>query len=107
VIGLVAPSLWRLDVVNAVLKKERQRLISEADGNAFLRALDGLGVEVVEQPINRTLEQLAVARPHQLTSYDAAYLELALGRNAKLLSLDSNLLNAAARLGVFVIADEE
>jgi predicted nucleic acid-binding protein len=104
--GIVVPALWRLEVVNVVLKKERQRLISEEQGLCFIRALDALDVESVEPPKARTLEELMLfSRPHQLSAYDAVYLELALNRQAALLSLDSNLLAAARRLGV-TLAEE-
>ena len=101
---LIVPALWRLEVVNAILKKERRKHISEEQGSRFLRNLDAIAVEAVEPPASRTLEQLALfARPHQLTAYDAVYLELALDRSAPLLSLDNNLLDAANRVGVAVI----
>ena len=79
--------------------------VSEEQGSRFLRDLDAIAVEAVEPPASRTLEQLALfARPHQLTAYDAVYLELALDRSAPLLSLDNNLLDAANRVGVAIIA---
>ena len=103
---LIAPALWRLEVVNAILKKERQKLITVEQGGRFLRTLDAIAVEPVEPPVNRTLEQLALfARPHQLTAYDAIYLELALNRKASLLSLDNNLHDAAKRVGVAIITE--
>ena len=104
---LIVPALWRLEVVNAILKKERQHLITEEQGTSFVQTLDGLAVEVAEPPATRTLEQLVLfARPHQLTSYDAVYLELAANRNAPILSPDNNLLDAAKRMGVAIIAAE-
>lgn len=102
--GIVVPALWRLEVVNVVLKKERQTLISEAQGLCFVRALDALDVEAVEPPDTRTMEELMLfARPHQLSAYDAVYLELALNRQAAFLSLDRNLLAAARRVGVALV----
>jgi predicted nucleic acid-binding protein len=103
---LLVPTLWQLEVVNAILKKERQKLITENQGMLFVQVLDGLAVEAVERTPSRTLEELAVlARPHQLSSYDAVYLELALERGAPLLSLDTNLHDAAKRVGVDVITE--
>ncbi|MCG8448237.1 MAG: type II toxin-antitoxin system VapC family toxin [Pirellulales bacterium] len=101
---LIVPALWRLEVVNAILKKERQSLISEKQGTEFVQMLDGLGVEAIEPPADRTLEALTLfARPHQLTSYDAVYLELALDCKAPLLTLDNNLREAADRVGVSIL----
>jgi predicted nucleic acid-binding protein len=101
---LIVPALWRLEVVNVILKKERRKLITEDQGTGFVQALDGLAVEAVEPPTARTLEQLLLfARPYQLTSYDAIYLELALDRKAPLMTLDNNLRDAAKRVGVEII----
>ena len=42
----------------------------------------------------------ALARSENLTTYDAAYLELALRRGLELATLDKTLIRAAARLGI-------
>ena len=98
---LLAPPIWRLEVVNVILRNERQRLITPEQGNRFLAALEAIGVEIVDLQPTHTLEQLAeFARPHQLTAYDAAYLHVALSASATLLTLDQNLKDAAGRLGV-------
>lgn len=98
---LVAPSLWRLEVVNVVLKKERQRVITKEQSARLLRDLEAMGVEVIELLGDRSLEQLAsLARPHQLSAYDAIYLDLALATSASLMTLDQNLIDAARRVGV-------
>ncbi len=47
---------------------------------------------------------LCLARRHRLSGYDAAYLETALRRGAKLATLDRKLATAAAREGVSVDA---
>jgi predicted nucleic acid-binding protein len=43
---------------------------------------------------------LSLARTHNLSAYDAAYLELALRRGLSLASLDANLKTAAKAAGV-------
>jgi predicted nucleic acid-binding protein len=101
---LLAPPIWRLEVVNVILRNERQKLITPDQGNRILAALDAIGVEIADSQSGQTLEQLAVfARPHQLTSYDAAYLTVALSASAALLTLDQNLIDAARRLGVSIV----
>jgi len=49
-------------------------------------------------------EILALARAEGLTTYDAAYLELAIRRGLPLLTKDKALIAAAARTGVAVPA---
>jgi predicted nucleic acid-binding protein len=49
-------------------------------------------------------EVLSVAREHDLSAYDAAYLELALRKGLPLATLDTRLRNAARRAGVELFA---
>jgi predicted nucleic acid-binding protein len=103
-LDLVAPWLWRLEVVNAVLVRERRREMSEAQGSRLLAALESLEIEIVGEPVPRTLVSLAhTARPHQLTAYNAVYLDLAVSLGLPLLCDDGNLRSAAERVGVPLI----
>ena len=104
---LVAPWLWRLEVVNVILVRERRRQITPAQGTRFLEALEGVEVEIVGEPANRTLSSLAqTARPHQLSAYDAVYLDFAISLDLPLFTDDHNLRTAAQRMGVTVIQPE-
>jgi len=105
---LVAPSVWRVEVVNAMLIRERRKDITPAQGTRFLRVLDALAVEIVAEPIGRSLEQLALfARPHQLTAYDAVYLELATSLGLPLWTYDRNLRQAAERIGAALFEESD
>lgn len=106
--ALVAPSLWRLEVVNAILIKERRKDITPAQGVRFLQILEAMAIDIVSDPPGRSLEQLALfARPHQLTAYDAVYLELATALGLPLWTYDRNLQQAAKRLGVELFAERD
>lgn len=101
---LVAPWLWRLEVVNAVLVRERRRQITQAQGSRLLEALEALEVEIVGEPAHRTLGSLALAaRPHELSAYDAVYLDFAISLALPLFTDDGNLRSAAERMGVVVM----
>lgn len=101
---LVAPWLWRLEVVQAITRRERQKRATVAQGTRMLRSLESLGVEFCGEPEGRSLVGLAgLSRPHQLSSYDALYLELAVGRGLPLLTGDRNLRDAARRVGVELV----
>lgn len=101
---MVAPWLWRTQITNAVLVKERRGLITPADGTRFLQIVDALEVEMVGEPSHRTLESLAhFARPHQLTAYDALYLELAISAGLPLCTFDGALQAAARQCGVLLV----
>lgn len=103
--SIMAPTLWRLEIVNAIVVKERRKQITGMQVDEFLEALDGLSVSIVHSPDDRPLLHLAqLARRYQLTSYDAAYLDLALSVGASLLTFDSNLVLAANRMKVPLIS---
>lgn len=101
--GAVAhvPQLWPLEVSNVLLVAERRGRISAAESAAFWEALRGLRIEVDEQTATRAPETiLHLARHYGLSTYDAAYLELAMRRGLPLATHDRKLATAATAAGV-------
>jgi len=47
---------------------------------------------------------LALARTNSLSSYDASYLDLAMRKGLPLATLDNRLIEAARKVGVFILA---
>jgi len=94
------PSLWPLEVANALLVGERRGVIQPNVSEAFLRRLAALRIGVDPETLDlaqpRTLE---LARQHQLSAYDATYLELAVRLDARLATFDRRLLLAADVMG--------
>lgn len=103
---LVSPWVWRLEMVNAVLVRERRKIVSSARGNELLQLIDSLRVQLVAGTTG-VFELATIARPHQLTAYDAAYLEVALRCGLPLYTRDKNLQSAASRVGVPLVAENE
>ena len=95
------PALWLWETANVLLQAERRGRISPAASRTFLGLLEGLPISV-DQPTTTSAwhDTLALARSHRLTSYDAAYLELALRRGLPLASRDKALQTAARAEGV-------
>lgn len=94
-------SVWPLEVVNGLLTAERRGRLDAADVRRAASLL--LSLPIVVDPIarRRAFESThALARKHGLTSYDAAYLELAVRLGIPLATLDSPLAAAAAAEGV-------
>jgi predicted nucleic acid-binding protein len=101
--GLV-PSHWYLEIVNALVIAERRRRITAARVDDYLHQLSVLEIEVDHRASERAFEQLLpLCRAHQLTSYDAAYLDLAHRHRLPLATCDIDLGRAAAQLGVPVL----
>ena len=103
--GAHVPSLWHLELTNLLLQAERRGRITAADIAARLQLLAVLPIETDSETHRRAArETLALARAERLTSYDAAYLELAMRRGLPLASRDADLLRAAKGQGVTILA---
>lgn len=96
--GAVVPAIWSLEIRNALLMAERRGRISEADVFGAVNSLAHMHIEI--DRFQDADEVLAVARRFRLTTYDAAYLELAQRRSIPLASLDRALVAAARDAGV-------
>lgn len=95
------PALWHLELGNVLLGAMRRERIDQAGVEAFLSRLDAYDIAVDEETISRAWgKTLDLAQQHNLSTYDAAYLELALRRHLPLATLDRALIAAAERAGV-------
>jgi len=91
--GALVPPLWWYEIRNILAVSERKGRISPADSDAFLRHLTHMEIKVCELGDGKAV--LRLARTHQLSVYDAAYLELALREHCPLGTLDGKLAKAA------------
>ena len=99
--GAVVPQHWRLEISNAISMGERRKRTTEAHTASFMMLLDDYSVEFDPHTNDYALtETLRLARLYGLSSYDAAYLELALRRKLPLATIDRPLAKAAALAGV-------
>jgi predicted nucleic acid-binding protein len=100
-LGAVVPALWRIEVANTLNVGIRRGRISKANRQGILADLESLPISVDPETDRhvwgRTLE---LADRHQLTVYDAIYLELALRLQLPLATLDDDLRKAAEQEGV-------
>jgi predicted nucleic acid-binding protein len=95
------PSVWPLEVANALLVGERRKRITEAKVAQFLALLQTLPITPDEETVAQAWHDiLHLARTYNLSVYDASYLELAVRRDLPLASLDDALKAAAAAAGV-------
>jgi predicted nucleic acid-binding protein len=98
---LEVPALWPLEVANALLVLVRRRKLDEDERQAGLGWLRGLRVRVDHEMSELAFSRLSeLAAAHQLSVYDAAYLELAARRRLLLGCEDGPLRAAAKRAGV-------
>jgi predicted nucleic acid-binding protein len=95
------PSIWSLEVGNALMTALRRKRISDGDFDRCISALSALPIEV--DPTAGLAGVLSIARRFGLTSYDAAYLELAQRRGFPLATLDEKMRQACKALKVPVL----
>src|SRR5690242_14754930 len=97
----VVPSLWPLEVANVLLMSERRKRSNSTRASKWLRYLSALPIFLDgETAVGAFQAILGLARSQGLTTYDAAYLELAQRRGIPLASLDRDLRKAAQAVGV-------
>lgn len=95
------PSIWFLEVANVLAISERKGRTNQAKITQFLQLLGDLPISVDAKTGDKAFTDiLTLARTHRLTSYDAAYLELALREGLPLATLDEGLIRVAGNLGV-------
>jgi predicted nucleic acid-binding protein len=99
----IAPGLWWVEIRNILIVAERRGRIDTADTARFLSDLSRLPIAIDHNAVEATV--LDLARGHNLTVYDAMYLELASRHALPLATLDRKLVGACRSSGVPVIGD--
>lgn len=95
------PAIWPLEVRNALLAALRSRRISPREFDERIALLEEFPVEVDPGTGHDTLARtIDIARKHDLSVYDASYLELATRLGVPLATLDRRLRKAGASLKV-------
>jgi predicted nucleic acid-binding protein len=98
---LEVPALWPLEVANALIVLVRRRKLAEDERQMGLGWLRGLRLRIDHEMSALAFTRLSeLAAAHQLSVYDAAYLELAARRRLVLGCKDGPLRTAARHAGV-------
>ncbi len=102
--GAVVPSLWFLEITNVLLQAERRNRITASDATTQLELLRLLPISVEHSTQVKAFNSIiTLARIEGLTSYDAAYLELAIRQGLPLATLDKRLAQAAKNANIEVL----
>jgi predicted nucleic acid-binding protein len=97
----IVPALWASEAANVFIVGERKKCSTAADTSIWTQFLAALPITIDNQNIGRLFNDvLNVARIHNLSAYDAAYLELAMRKAIPLATLDAKLKAAAKAAGV-------
>lgn len=97
----LVPGIWHLEVGNVLTQAERRDRITNAQVSTALELIRMLPIVTDSETEDRSFREiLSLARTASLTTYDAAYLELALRRGMPLATLDLGLIRAAKMVTV-------
>jgi predicted nucleic acid-binding protein len=102
--GALAPGLWPLEALNGLLVAERRGRLDSSRRHRLIGFLHALPIKLDDETANLAwTETLRLAGQFGLSTYDAAYLELAQRHRLPLASLDQDLRAAATALGLDVL----
>jgi predicted nucleic acid-binding protein len=102
--GAWVPALWKLEVANVLEMGVRRGRHDAAFRDATLADLALLPISVDPETDRQAWSAtLRLAERHKLTTYDAAYLELAKRRGLPLATLDAELQDAARAEGLILL----
>jgi len=92
-------------VASVLLVAERSHRLTKADSSMLIDLLGSLLITIDEETADRAMGPiLSRAREMSLSAYDAAYLELAMGRGLRLATRDRALRSACRKAGVALFA---
>ena len=98
----VAPWLIWVELRNILMVSERRGRLPAGMADQIAETIDDLNIRLDVTPSGPVVMDLC--RRHNLTAYDALYLEAALRHGGRLASLDRALLRAAEAEGVAPLA---
>src|SRR5262245_37554552 len=98
----VAPTLLQLEIANVLRTACRRGRLIAREAHAIIEQLDVLPIEF-DRATPGPAAILSLALRHDLSSYDAAYLELALRLQLPIATVDEALAEAARAAGVGVV----
>jgi predicted nucleic acid-binding protein len=102
--GAWVPDLWKIELANVLLLSVKKGRMTRNRCDEALSDLQFLPISIdAETGKKAWKETLTLADRHQLTVYDATYLELALRRSLPLATLDRDLRKAAQSEGVTLL----
>ena len=104
----LVPHLWHLEATNVLIGAEKRGDLKTGEVERFITQLEALPIQIdpltSHQALSRTL---SLSRAYNLSSYDAAYLELAIREGLPLATLDGDLRKAAQRADVLLYLKPE
>ncbi len=100
----IVPVLWFYEASAVLARAQNRGVLPAPKADQFIAELQALNIRADDESATRIFSDVhRLALAYRLTSYDAAYLEVAQRRSLPLATLDDDLLRASGRAGVLVI----
>lgn len=97
----LVPNLWHLEALNVLLGAEQRGDLGAGEVERFIYQLENLPIQVDPQTAHQAFGRTrALSVAYGLSSYDAAYLELALREGLPIATLDKKLRRAARQADI-------
>ena len=98
----VVPQLWHLEIINVLLVAERRKRITSSASEEFLTILQSMNIHTDKEVFTLAdHKNISLARHHQLSSYDMAYLALAQREQLPIATNDKKLRQVTKSLNLF------
>ena len=104
----LVPHLWHLEATNVLIGAEKRGDLKTGEVERFITQLEALPIQIDPLTSHQAFSRiLSLSRAYNLSSYDAAYLELAIREGLPLATLDGDLRKAAQRADVLLYLKHE
>lgn len=104
--GIVVPAHWPFEIANGAVVAERKGRVGSDVVALWSEQILDVPTTVEPARSDAGVEMLPLARAHQLTVYDDAYLQLAKQRGMPLATFYRALIRAARSVGVALAAEQ-
>ncbi len=99
--NIFIPLLWWHETINVLNISIKRKKLLYTDVSVVMNLFSSMNLTIdYENGMSWAKELFDLTQIYHITSYDAAYLELAHRKKAKLMSLDEDLINAAEKFGL-------
>jgi predicted nucleic acid-binding protein len=100
---IIVPFLWTYEVANGLVMAHRRKRLTQAELGEIMDSLKGLPITIDPPKPDAVLQLPTLALEHQLTVYDAAYLELAIRSKLPVATKDNALKRAMTSCGITAV----
>ena len=101
--NIFIPLLWWYETSNVLNTSIKRKRLSHADVASIIELFEQLRIDTdYESGADFSKKIFEISQLYSVSSYDAVYLELALRKKGRLMTLDRELLDAAVKIGLEV-----